>query len=129
MLYKREISQVLLTVLHAGNGGILKIGIPPATDPLSGIPTGPMVEHESPFVVVTYSREDISNPSLANGLTKVLICPVTKDGVPIPDFIDIVENKNAVVTFPDGKEFKILHSNVVKPDGKTPIVARAFLGG
>lgn len=129
MLYKREIQQVLSSVLRAGNGQEITLSIPAPTDPMTGIKTGPDIEHKAPFAVVSYNREEIYDPSLANGLVKVLICPVTKDLEIIPDFVNIVENKNVTVILPDGKRFQILHNKTTKPDGSTPIVTRAFLGG
>lgn len=129
MLYEAQIRQVLATVLRAGSGQILKLKVPAKADPLSGITTQPAQIYEAPFATVTYNREDIADPSLANGLTKVLISPVTKEMNPIPDFVNIVENKGTVAILPTGEEFKILHTKTTRPDGVTPIITRAFLGG
>lgn len=129
MPFENETLQLLRTILKTGNNGLITLKVPAKTDPLSGITTGQPVFHEVPFAVVNYSREDLSDPSLANGLTKILLSPLTIDAQPIPDFLSIVENKNTVAIFPDGDTFKILHTKTTKPDGKTVLVTRAFLGG
>ena len=129
MPYKSEALKVLRTIKKAGNGGELTLRVPAKSDPLSGITLGPPVLHKVFFVAVNYSREDLNDPSLANGLMKVLISPLGEDGNPIPDYLDIVENKNTSAILPDGTTFKVLHTKTTKPDGMYSIVTRAFLGG
>lgn len=129
MPYSREQKQVLGTITKAGNGAELTIIVPAKSDPLSGIVTGLPTELKAPFAVVKYSREDFANPSLANGLMKVILSPLDKAGVAIPDLVKSIEDKNASVALASGERFKIRHTETVKPDGLTPIVSRVFLGG
>lgn len=129
MLCKRERLQVFKTIKWVGKGRKLVIRIPAQTDPLSGIPTGVSLEYSLHYCTINYNREELINPSIANGLMKILVPSLLSESEEVVDFLDLVENKSATVILPNGKEFRILHNSSVTTDGITPLVSRLFLGG
>ena len=128
MAYKREIQQVHDSIVRAGDGAKAEIITQGTTDPITGIPTGTGSSTEFYCVAVNYSREDIADPALANGLLKILISPLKPDGTFEGGFEGLVESKGNKVKLGNGKEFFIRHSQITRPDGKTPVLARLFLG-
>lgn len=128
MAYSRELKQIQKAIIRVGDGAVAVLKTPPSRYPSEGNPAGTISSLEANFVAVNYTREDISDDSLANGLLKILITPLSSDGEDLVDFVEIIENKGTQVTLPDGKEFGIRHSQITRPDGVTPLLARIFLG-
>ena len=128
MGYSRELKQIQKAIVRAGDGAVAVLKTPPSRYPSEGKPAGTSSVLEANFVAVNYTREDISDDSLANGLLKILITPLSSSGDSLVDFVEIIETKGTQVTLPDGKEFGIRHSQISRPDGVTPILARIFLG-
>lgn len=128
MSYNKEIQQVHDSIVRAGDGAKAEIISQGTTDPITGVPTGSGARTSVYCVAVNYTKEDISDPSLAHGLLKLLISPRGTDGATIENFIDLIEDKGNKVKLSNGKEFTIRHSQTTRPDGVTPILARIFLG-
>lgn len=128
MAYKREIQQVYESIVRAGDGAEAEIITQGSYDPITGVPTGTGASTAFYCVAVNYSREDIADPALANGLLKILISPLKPDGSFESNFEELVESKDNKVKLENGKEFFIRHSQITRPDGKTPVLARLFLG-
>lgn len=128
MAYNRELYQIQKSIIKAGDGAELDIIINKGLDPITGFPLGTEVVSTLYFVAVNYTREDIGNPSLANGLLKIIVSPLRSTGNLLDKFTEIVERKGVKLKLPDGKEFGVRHSQITRADGVTPIMARIFLG-
>lgn len=128
MAYNREASQVQRAILRAGDGAEAVFKTTGGTDPITGFPDGTGRTETLNFVSVNYSREDIANPSLANGMLKILVSPLKLGGEDVEDFVSLIESKGLKVTLPDGKKFTAKYSQITRADGVTPILARVFLG-
>lgn len=128
MAYSREIKQVHDSIVRAGDGARATIITQGEYDPITGIPLGTGDSTDFYCVAVNYTREDIADPSLSNGLLKLLITPLRPDGLLDNQFEEFIEDKNNKVRLEGGKEFFIRHSQITRPDGYTPILARLFLG-
>jgi hypothetical protein len=129
MVYSREVQQITNAILKAGKGMEVTLKSPPPVDPFSGRPVGEGVDVPVNTVSVSYSREDIANQSLANGLTKLLLAPLY-NGEFVEDLNKIVENKNSKVKFSDGREFYIRYSQTTSPNSDLlePLLIRIFVG-
>ncbi len=128
MGYKREIQQAHNAIVRAGDGSRAEIITQGSYDPITGVPTGSGTSTEFYCVAVNYTREDIADPALANGLLKLLITPLKPDGIFDESFESLIESKDNKVKLENGKEFFIRHSQITRPDSITPILARVFLG-
>lgn len=128
MAYKREVQQVHDSIVRAGDGAKAEIVTQGSYDPITGVPTGSGASVEFYCVAVNYTREDIADPALANGLLKLLITPLRPDGTFDESFESLIESKDNKVKLENGKEFFIRHSQITRPDSVTPILARVFLG-
>lgn len=127
MPFEREQQQVLATIKKAGNKqkGYIKTY---QSDPMGG----GYVEDlsvETYFAQSSLNGKDYSDPSLANGLFKLLIPAVTDSMSTLIDFTKILNNKTTKFIFPDGREVGIINVKLTMPDGVTPILARLYAGG
>lgn len=128
MAYDREVSQVQKAILRAGDRAEAVFKTTGGNDPITGFPDGTGRTEVLNFVAVNYSKEDIANPTLANGMLKILVSPLKMSGESVTDFTSLVESKGVKVTLPDGKEFTAKYSQITRADGVTPVLARVFLG-
>lgn len=128
MGFSREIQQTHDAIVRAGDGSKAEIITQGTYDPVTGVPTGSGTATEFYCVAVNYTREDIADPALANGLLKLLVTPLKPDGVLDENFESLIESKDNKVKLENGKEFFIRHSQITRPDSITPILARVFLG-
>lgn len=127
MSYDRQAKVVTDLFIRSSGGSEATLIIPPPKDPFTGRPLGEATSQPVYAVTAKYSREDIANPSLANGLLKVLIAPLY-EGNPVPNLIDIVENKESKITLPNNKTYSIRYVTPTQPDAVTPLLVSIFVG-
>mgnify|MGYP000191612510 CR=1 FL=1 len=129
MLYKREALQVHNSIKMAGGSSQVEVIIPSDVDKMTGLPKGDSQSITLFFVQANYSNEDLSDSSIASGLTKILVSSLDATGQPVANFSKFLKNKKAMVKYASGSKLSIKNVKLTTPDGKTPIAARVFLGG
>lgn len=126
MAFNREQQQVLSTIKKAGNGqkGYIKTY---KSSPMGGGYVEVLSLHTY-FAVSAMDGKDFSNPSLANGLFKLLIPAIKDDKSLLTDFNKLSTDKTIKFIFPDGREVGVINTKVTSPDGINPILARLYVG-
>jgi hypothetical protein len=126
MAFEREQRKVLATVkrIGAGQKGFIKTY---KSDPMGG-GNVPDLNVETYFAQSSMDGRDFSDPSLANGLFKLLIPAIDNSISVIMDFNNLVNNKTATFVYPDGREVNVINVKVSCPDGVTPLLARLYVG-
>lgn len=127
MPFEREQQQVLATIKKAGNLQKGRIKTYKA-DPMGG-GTVLVLNIEIYFAQVAYNGRDFADPSLANGLFKIIVPAINDDGVNNNDLKKLITNKSAKFVYPDGREVGVINTRITMPDGVTPILVRMYLGG
>lgn len=128
MPYKKQAEQVNNTVRASGNNSTLLLVIPLDSDPMTGISLGETVQ-EVYYVRANFNTKDIASGLISDGMSKVVISAIDKNGNQIEDLHKIIKNSKLVVRL-DGsdEELGVSYSQVTMPDNKTTIVARLFIG-
>ena len=126
MPYDRERLQVLNSIKRAGNGEQVTVEVTSGGG--MGAPQATQQAFTAYFAQVNYSSKDVADPTIANGLMKIIIPAINDAGAELSNFNSVL-NKSAKVVFTDGTKVGIKMAKVTQPDHKTPILARLFLGG
>ena len=129
MAYERQVLSSHKTIVKAGNGSTLKVVYPLGTDTMTGISSG-YGEIKAYFAQTSYSAQELSDSSIASGLTKLLVSPLDEDGNVIKDFSQILKNKKSYVKFSDDEStVSIKVVRLTQPDHNTVLLARVYIGG
>jgi hypothetical protein len=127
MDYKREQQQLLGTIKKSGNSqkGTIKTF---KSNPMGGaaIPNYTIVNY---FAQVAYDGKDFADPTLANGLFKVILPAINEDGLVDFHITKLPTDKSAKFVYPDGREVGIIRTKITAVDGVTPLLIRLYLGG
>lgn len=126
MPYDRERLQVLNSIKRAGAGE--KVSIEVTTGGSMGAPGATQQLFSAYFAQVNYTNRELSDPSLANGLMKIIIPAIDDAGVEHPNFKSVMQ-KSAKAVFANGDSISVKMVRITEPDHKTPVMARLFLGG
>jgi len=127
MAYKREQQQMLGTVKKAGNlqKGTIKTF---KSNPMGG-PAVPNYTIVNYFAQVAYNGKDYADPSLANGLFKIILPAIDDNGLVDLNIKKLPNDKSAKFVYPDGREVGVISTRITAVDGVTPILVRLYLGG